>query len=387
LLRSSFSLDANGSGPAISPVDKAFALSRRDTSDADVDDLLREDGPAYTGLTSGQAEILRGSILLALASHELPDAASRYALDDIAAPHGAFAVAAAVRALRSSVAPLSEAAAAVLLRAAHQLANRDDIVVLPAKLGALEGESTSVMVEVLLTLAWLPSVGETAAESLRVLRSQSPPACSSTTMAELDRTLDALTGRVTKPCCSGSRKLSVTPTLRTLEAQLGDVKVEDQNSCCGDLGHFLGGVPALLAFFYTRCNNPEKCSLTITRLARVRQALERYGLGETANVFAVSYDPVYDTAERLRSYGAARGMVFSDRCRLLRTVGEFEYLRQALELRVGYGPAIVNSHAIELALLDGAGRAIRVMSGTGWDEEFAIALIKGAVAGFPPDAT
>ena len=68
--------------------------------------------------------------------------------------------------------------------------------------------------------------------------------------------------------------------------------------------------------------NPEKCSLTVTRLARLARLIAAEALD--ANVAGITYDPAFDRPARLRTYGADRGMSFSPRCSLLRTLGPFD---------------------------------------------------------------
>jgi cytochrome oxidase Cu insertion factor (SCO1/SenC/PrrC family) len=97
--------------------------------------------------------------------------------------------------------------------------------------------------------------------------------------------------------------------------------------------------------------NPERCSLTITKLARVAALISEAGLDNDIAVAAISYDPGFDLPERLRIYGAARGFAFSSNCRLLRTTGSFPEVRDLLGLGVSYGQATVNRHRIELLLL------------------------------------
>ena len=44
------------------------------------------------------------------------------------------------------------------------------------------------------------------------------------------------------------------------------MELEDQDGARVTFGEFFAGKPSVVAFFYTRCDNPNKCSLTITKL-------------------------------------------------------------------------------------------------------------------------
>ncbi|SFS14802.1 Cytochrome oxidase Cu insertion factor, SCO1/SenC/PrrC family [Microbacterium sp. cf046] len=124
------------------------------------------------------------------------------------------------------------------------------------------------------------------------------------------------------------------------------VRLEDQDAATPALADALARHPTIVAFFYTRCMNPAKCSLTITRLA----AVARYRPGDFG-ILAISYDPDFDTADRLHRYGAERGFPFGEHARLARATAGWQETRAMFGLRVGYGPVTVNEHARELFLV------------------------------------
>ncbi len=66
-------------------------------------------------------------------------------------------------------------------------------------------------------------------------------------------------------------------------------------------GEFFRGQPSIVVFFYTRCDNPQKCSLTVSKLARVQQQLAERGLADQVRTAAITYDPGFDLPERLRA--------------------------------------------------------------------------------------
>jgi protein SCO1/2 len=122
--------------------------------------------------------------------------------------------------------------------------------------------------------------------------------------------------------------------------------------------------------------NPNKCSLTITRISRLQKLIETAGMSGRFNVAAVSYDPVFDLPDRLRLYGSARGMTFDAHNRLLRTTDAFEPLQRWLDLGVGYGSTTVNQHRSEVFLLDCNGDPSSSLVRQQWDEHFALAALK-----------
>ena len=47
---------------------------------------------------------------------------------------------------------------------------------------------------------------------------------------------------------------------------ISDFQVQDQNGTVTTFGDLLRTRPSVLTFFYMRCANPNKCSLTISKL-------------------------------------------------------------------------------------------------------------------------
>ena len=151
--------------------------------------------------------------------------------------------------------------------------------------------------------------------------------------------------------------------------------LEDQDGTRLTFSEAFLGRPTALAFFYTRCMNPEKCSLTVTKLARLAHRLVVEDVD--GNVAGISYDPGFDRPARLKTYGRDRGMAFSPRCSLLRTVGPFDPLKDAFDLGVGFGPVTVNRHRIDLVVLDaGLGVAARFERRL-WQEDQVLAALRG----------
>jgi cytochrome oxidase Cu insertion factor (SCO1/SenC/PrrC family) len=125
--------------------------------------------------------------------------------------------------------------------------------------------------------------------------------------------------------------------------------VEDQTGTTGLRRDYLSRSTTVVAFFYTRCQNPNKCSTTITKLAHLQRELAT--ASPRTQVAAITYDPGYDSPDRLLRYGTDRGMLFSDGVRMFRTVTDHVQLQTFFGLRVGYNGSIINRHGIELFLV------------------------------------
>jgi protein SCO1/2 len=128
------------------------------------------------------------------------------------------------------------------------------------------------------------------------------------------------------------------------------------------------GHPSIVVFFYTRCDNPLKCSLTITKLGRIQQLLAERGLAAQVQTAAITYDPAFDLPHRLRTYGARRGVRLGEGHRMLRAVGGVGPLRRHFKLGVNFIESLVNRHRIEAYVLDVKGHIAFSFERLRWDE-------------------
>jgi protein SCO1/2 len=154
---------------------------------------------------------------------------------------------------------------------------------------------------------------------------------------------------------------------------------EDQDGAITSYGELFCGRPTIVVFFYTRCDNPLKCSLTIWKLAQVQRLLESRGLAGQVRTAAITYDPAFDLPERLRTFGRNRGLRMDAEHRLLRAVDGIAPLRSHFGLGVSFAGSLVNRHRIEIYLLDRQGRIARSFERLHWNEaqvvDEAIALL------------
>jgi protein SCO1/2 len=151
---------------------------------------------------------------------------------------------------------------------------------------------------------------------------------------------------------------------------VAEIALENQDGVQLSFSEAFSGRPTALAFFYTRCMNPEKCSRTVTRLGRLARLLERVAFD--ANVAGISYDPGFDRPRRLRTCG----VVFTPRCSLLRTVGQFEPLMTEFRLGVGFGSTTVNQHRVDLVVLDSSLRLAERFERRLWREDSVLDALR-----------
>jgi protein SCO1/2 len=340
-------------------------------------DLLREDHPAYQQRGTATVVRMRGWILLALAKTALSDAALAFVLDELDTGIDPYLVAVAAHALRAYPRPLP-AFAPFLVQALANVRYRDDPVALDEYGGyAIGARVTSPVVELLRTLAWL---GPNARGSLAELEALASPegGLPPKRRPELQCALAAMSADAAagepreESCCtleSGwADAFRRVIRVRRESESVKSVVFEDQNGASIRFDELFIGHPSIVVFFYTRCDNPLKCSLTVTKLARIQSLLAERGLADRIQTAAITYDPAYDLPNRLSAYGKNRGVRMDARNRMLRAVDGNERLRAHFALGVSFIESLVNRHRIEAYVLDREGRIAASFERVRWDE-------------------
>ena len=160
-----------------------------------------------------------------------------------------------------------------------------------------------------------------------------------------------------------------------------DIRYTDQDGHTGVLGSLMNK-PVVIAFFYTRCQNAAKCSMTVSRMAMLQQTLRDRGLGSRARLLAITYEPQFDTSERIHRFGADRGLAFGPDAKALRIeADELRRLVDMIEAPVNYNAGWVNTHGVELTLFDGRGGLVRKYHTVGWTNAAVATDLNRVVSG------
>lgn len=288
--------------------------------------ILPEQHPVYAGRSTSETTRIRGYAVAAFERVGLPGAAVPYVLDELQNGDDAYLVAAAAKALRGARTPADIGFAVPFLATARENIRYADAPV------TFDEYKPRVPTE----------HGTTAAQ-------------------EIQRTREWI-GEA--ECC----EVPLPPVRGRASLALEGLALEDQDGRTIRFADFFTGKPSIVAFFYTRCDNVRKCSLTVTRLASLQRELAARGLDGQVRVSAITYDPHFDRPARMRTYGRERGVVFGDDVRFFRVNDGFDALRTAFDLGVNYVGAIVNRHRIEVYVLDARGRVARTFTRLTWDE-------------------
>ena len=337
-------------------------------------ELMHERHPIYRA-RSGDATIrMRGYLMAAFETAGLPDAALLFVIEELESGRDAYLVAAAAKALRGLDVP-ERRLVPFLFRAIENIRYHDDMVTFERIRPTWPAETpTTALAEIFHTFAWVGPHAAYAFPRLKALEADAGqwPVATQTALARAIAAVQADGDLGQSACCAakGARGFSDLGggeiTDRDGEPPLS-TRFEDQDRRIVKYGEFFTGHPTIVVFFYTRCTNPNKCSLTITKLAVLQKAIADRGVAGKLGTAAISYDPDFDLAPRLRAYGENRSVTFDSHNRFLRATAGFHDVAGYFELDVNYGPSTVNRHRIEAFVLDDAGRIAASFTRLQWD--------------------
>ncbi|HKY14920.1 MAG TPA: SCO family protein [Microthrixaceae bacterium] len=334
--------------------ERLIHLARQDPdSGAALVRLLDERAPHHHGRSTASTNRLRARVFIEFGDLGLPSAAMPFVLEELESGLDPSTVAAAGRALLGATEPLPTDAGPLLVSAIERLRGNDEEVrFLAANVGTI---LPTAIEDLTGTIEQLGPSAAPARAALAELLEHHQCCFNPAVRTRLEAALHRLGSEDRPPCChapSDTHEPSTAPggNDATLTTDLTTLVLEDQDGNRASFAERFHGRATAITFFYTRCTNPQRCSLTVARLASLARRIDDARLD--CGVAGISYDPRYDRPDRLRTYGAERGMTFSPRCSLLRTIGPFEPLIDALDLGVGFGPVTVNQHRLDLMVVD-----------------------------------
>ncbi|MES2063565.1 MAG: SCO family protein [Bacteroidota bacterium] len=285
---------------------EALDVIRNTSTAQELLSMLDERHRIFCDRGMNEVMLIRGHILASLPEKTPPAIALVYIFEELENSKHPHPVAGAAIALRNIKIPGWQGIP-YLLKAVKNIQHHDDRI----SLGLNGGQVivTSAMSELFATLEQY-SQNEIAPfyEHLRLFQATASPL--NKEMSARLELLAAMAGQAKSTtdgdCCtinfSGgyqeNKVNKVTPPQSIFEDQDGQsVRFLD----------FFGGQPAIVAFFYTRCENPNKCAMTMTRLGFLQRQL-RSRSGTCVRVAAITYDPEYDRPHRLKLYAELRGL-------------------------------------------------------------------------------
>jgi protein SCO1 len=147
------------------------------------------------------------------------------------------------------------------------------------------------------------------------------------------------------------------------------------------------GKALLLTFIFTRCQDPNQCTLMSGNFASIHQELEKQpGLRNKTHLLSITFDPEYDTPKVLRSYGSAYTGKYADETFAhwefaSGTPDEVKNVAQYFGMRY-HKDAAGNEqmiHTLSTALIGPDSKIVKVYRGNEWAPEEVLGHLKKAV--------
>lgn len=342
-------------------------------------ELLSERHAVYNERPAYQANRIKGYALASFAEAGMPDSAINFILDELQNGRNAYIVAAAARGLRGSKRPKADYAN-FLIQAVHNLRYHDD------SLDLTEFKPTwplrhpsSGKLEIFHTLQWLKGYAKAALPELNSFLKNSID-FTPEMQEEIQTTINVIEAderELDLSCCDVQGEIESRATWwrksRRNISSIGHLEVKNEDGITMALANVIGQKPTVMSFFYTRCMNPNKCTLTINKMGWLQKELVKMGLEDRVSLIAFTYDPGYDTPAKMRTFGENRGMIFGPNAHMLSTRPEdFATLSDFFQLGVNHVSSTVNQHRIELYIFDQDGRIKTIYTRLQWEVDKVI---------------
>src|SRR5688572_14785950 len=369
---------ANFANNIVDDIYDAIANARHDK----LINLLDESNAAFNGVNTNAVFRIRGFILSSFKDLGLTDGALPFVLEELESGQHPYLVAGAARALRGRKVPLEEASE-YLVKALVNISHKDDSVSFEDLLpNTANKKQTTAFDEIIETICWYGPHARAVITSLEQLLNAGPAYFNETKKKKITLALSLIQqnekSSATEDCCDGpTRDLSYHRFKRKNKPGLDEVRLEDHNGHLLSYRDFFNGKPTVVLFFYSRCDNPGKCSLSVSRLAQLQAMFAQKGLEEKLQLAAITYDPHYDEPHILQNYCAARRLSLGDSARAFRVVKGFDELKDYFRLGVNYVASIVNKHKIELYLTDSDGNVQHSFTRLQWKNDAVVQKLEG----------
>jgi protein SCO1/2 len=159
---------------------------------------------------------------------------------------------------------------------------------------------------------------------------------------------------------AGLETTPVSPVLVPIGAPVPDFALTDQSGADVRLSAFRGRVVAV-TFIYTRCPLPDYCPRMMANLRSVRDRFSAR-MGTDLALFVVTFDPQYDTPERLRAFAAVEHATDAGWHFLTGDAAAIERVCQAFGIQYWPEEGLI-THTLQTAIIDREGTLAAAVEG------------------------
>jgi protein SCO1/2 len=157
--------------------------------------------------------------------------------------------------------------------------------------------------------------------------------------------------------------------------------------------HDYKGKTLLLTFIFTRCQDPDQCTLMSSNFATIDQELQKQPeVYRKTHLLSISFDPEYDTPKVLRSYGAAYTGRYTDEtfdhwefasgsADEVKGIAQFFGLRYYKDTQSGKEQVI---HSLRTAVIGPDSKIVKVFRGNDWKPEEVVKDLQATTNNLKP---
>jgi protein SCO1 len=169
--------------------------------------------------------------------------------------------------------------------------------------------------------------------------------------------------------------------------EITDFKLLNQDGQPIRLSQYKGKALAL-TFVYTRCPQPDQCTLMSTNFAAIEKELQQQpDVYTKTHLLSITFDPEYDTPKVMRSYGASHSGRYADEAfkhwefatgtpAQVKAIAEYFGVRSFKDSATGKEELI---HSLRTAVIDRQGKLVKLYRGNEWKPADIAADLKSLV--------
>jgi protein SCO1 len=153
--------------------------------------------------------------------------------------------------------------------------------------------------------------------------------------------------------------------------------------------HDYKGKTLVLTFIFTRCQDPNQCTLMSANFSKLNQELQKQpALFDQTHLLSISFDPEYDTPKVLRSYGAANTGKYTDEmfehwefasgsADEVKGIAQFFGLRYYKDEQTGNQQII---HSLRTAVIGPDSKIVKIYRGNEWKPDEVLKDVQAVIA-------
>jgi protein SCO1 len=175
------------------------------------------------------------------------------------------------------------------------------------------------------------------------------------------------------PADAGLLRSPAASTLVALNQPIPDFTLVDQDGRRVSLSSLRGKTVAV-SFIYTRCPLPDYCPLAMKNLAALRDEF-RDRLGKDLVLLTVTFDPKYDTPQKLKEYAKQYGADIAGWRLLTGSAAEVERVCSLFGVESWPEEGMI-THTLQTAIIDREGRLVATVEGRGYSTRQLADLVR-----------